>query len=63
MGKNRWSHLAWMTSPCIASFLVASSEHRGAHCGGNGVHAVDGTWNINGKPLANAEIGEAVSHG
>ena len=29
----------------------------------NGVHAVDGTWNINGKPLTNAQIGEAVSHG
>lgn len=29
----------------------------------NGVHAVDGTWNINGKPLTNAEIGAAVSHG
>ena len=29
----------------------------------NGVHAVDGTWNIDGKALTNAEIGEAVSHG
>jgi hypothetical protein len=29
----------------------------------NGVHAVDGTWNINGVPMTNAEIGEAVSHG
>lgn len=29
----------------------------------NGVHAVDGTWNIEGKALTNAEIGQAVSHG
>lgn len=29
----------------------------------NGVHAVDGTWNINGVPLTNAAIGEAVSKG
>ena len=27
----------------------------------NGVHAVDGTWNINGKALTNAEIGAAVA--
>lgn len=29
----------------------------------NGVHAVDGTWSINGVTLTNAGIGEAVSHG
>jgi hypothetical protein len=29
----------------------------------NGVHAVDGTWNINGEPLTNAEIGAAVAKG
>lgn len=29
----------------------------------NGVHAVDGTWNIDGTPLTNAEIGAAVSKG
>lgn len=29
----------------------------------NGVHAVDGTWNINGVPLTNAGISEAVSKG
>jgi len=29
----------------------------------NGVHAVDGTWNINGVTLTNAGIGDAVSHG
>lgn len=29
----------------------------------NGVHAVDGTWNINGVTLTNAGIGEAVSKG
>lgn len=29
----------------------------------NGVHAVDGTWNIDGVTMTNAEIGEAVSHG
>lgn len=29
----------------------------------NGVHAVDGTWNLNGAPLTNAEIGQAVSQG
>ena len=29
----------------------------------NGVHAVDGTWNLNGKPLTNAQIGEAVAVG
>ncbi|KLN61584.1 4-oxalocrotonate tautomerase [Kiloniella spongiae] len=29
----------------------------------NGVHAVDGTWNISGKALKNVEIGEAVSAG
>ncbi len=27
----------------------------------NGVHAVDGTWNINGVPLSNAEIGAALA--
>lgn len=27
----------------------------------NGVHAVDGTWNINGTPLTNAEIGAALA--
>ena len=29
----------------------------------NGVHAVDGTWNMNGKALTNAEIGAEVSKG
>lgn len=29
----------------------------------NGVHAVDGTWNLNGVPMTNAQIGEAVAHG
>lgn len=29
----------------------------------NGVHAVDGTWNINGIPMTNAQIGEAVAQG
>ncbi|MFT5864867.1 MAG: hypothetical protein ACI82I_000597 [Gammaproteobacteria bacterium] len=29
----------------------------------NGVHAVDGTWNISGVTMTNAQIGEAVSHG
>ncbi|MCJ7873317.1 hypothetical protein [Phaeobacter sp. J2-8] len=29
----------------------------------NGVHAVDGTWNIAGKALSNAEIAEALSAG
>ena len=29
----------------------------------NGVHAVDGTWNINGITMTNAQIGEAVSRG
>jgi hypothetical protein len=29
----------------------------------NGVHAVDGTWNLNGTPMTNAEIGQAVSAG
>lgn len=29
----------------------------------NGVHAVDGTWNINGTPMSNAQIGAAVSAG
>lgn len=29
----------------------------------NGVHAVDGTWNINGTPMTNAQIGEAVANG
>lgn len=29
----------------------------------NGVHAVDGTWNIDGKALTNTEIGDAVSRG
>lgn len=29
----------------------------------NGVHAVDGTWNINGVTMTNAQIGEAVSKG
>lgn len=29
----------------------------------NGVHAVDGTWNINGTPMTNAEIGAVVANG
>lgn len=29
----------------------------------NGVHAVDGTWNINGIPMTNNEIGAAVANG
>lgn len=29
----------------------------------NGVHAVDGTWNINGVPMTNAQIGQAVAQG
>ena len=29
----------------------------------NGVHAVDGTWNINGKALTNAELGAAITQG
>lgn len=29
----------------------------------NGVHAVDGTWNLNGKAMTNAEIGAAVTGG
>ncbi|WP_085905489.1 4-oxalocrotonate tautomerase [Kiloniella majae] len=29
----------------------------------NGVHAVDGTWNMSGKALTNAAIGEAISAG
>lgn len=29
----------------------------------NGVHAVDGTWNINGVAMTNAEIGTAVASG
>ncbi len=29
----------------------------------NGVHAVDGTWNLDGKALTNAELGAAVSAG
>jgi hypothetical protein len=27
----------------------------------NGVHTVDGTWNINGIPMTNAEIGQALA--
>ena len=30
---------------------------------GNGIHTVDGTWNLNGTPLTNAEIGNAVANG
>ncbi|WP_346897651.1 4-oxalocrotonate tautomerase [uncultured Roseibium sp.] len=29
----------------------------------NSVHTVDGTWNLNGKAMTNAELGEAVSKG
>lgn len=29
----------------------------------NGVHTVDGTWNINGITMTNAQIGDAVSKG
>lgn len=28
----------------------------------NGVHAVDGTWNIDGRALTNAEIGAAIAN-
>lgn len=29
----------------------------------NGVHAVDGTWNLDGIAMTNAQLGEAVSKG
>lgn len=29
----------------------------------NGVHAVDGTWNLDGKAMTNAELGQAVAEG
>lgn len=29
----------------------------------NGVHSVDGTWNLNGKPLTNGDLGAAISKG
>lgn len=29
----------------------------------NGVHAVDGTWNLGGTPMTNTQIGEAISAG
>lgn len=29
----------------------------------NGVHTVDGTWNLNGEPLTNGELGAAISKG
>ncbi|WP_374628273.1 4-oxalocrotonate tautomerase [Pannonibacter indicus] len=29
----------------------------------NGVHAVDGTWNLGGKTMTNAELGQAVAAG
>ncbi|MEN2975663.1 4-oxalocrotonate tautomerase [Tistrella bauzanensis] len=29
----------------------------------DGVHAVDGTWNIGGKALTNAELGDAIAGG
>lgn len=29
----------------------------------NGVHTVDGTWNLNGTAQSNAQIGEALSKG
>lgn len=29
----------------------------------NGVHAVDGTWNLNGKALTNAALGAELSQG
>jgi hypothetical protein len=33
------------------------------HIWTNGVHAVDGTWNIDGVTMTNSQIGEAVSAG
>jgi len=33
------------------------------HIWSNGVHAVDGTWNLDGQVMTNAAIGEAVSKG
>jgi hypothetical protein len=29
----------------------------------NGVHTVDGTWNLNGSAMTNAELGEEISKG
>ncbi|AFK55797.1 hypothetical protein [Tistrella mobilis] len=29
----------------------------------DGVHAVDGTWNLGGRALSNAELGDAISAG
>lgn len=33
------------------------------HIWSNGVHAVDGTWNLGGRALTNTEIGDAASAG
>lgn len=33
------------------------------HIWANGVHTVDGTWNLNGTSMTNVEIGEAISQG
>lgn len=29
----------------------------------NGLHAVDGTWSLDGRALSNAELGQAISEG
>ena len=29
----------------------------------DGLHAVDGTWNLNGKAVTNAELGQAIAAG
>lgn len=33
------------------------------HIWTNCVHSVDGTWNLNGTPLTNAELGAALANG
>lgn len=55
-----------------AAFFAEATEIIHRHSGGrlpkariwsNGVHAVDGTWNINGVAMTNAQIGATVANG
>ena len=55
-GGNFVGHRAWHIVDRHAGMVAPKSR-----IWANGVHAVDGTWNSNGTPMTNAEIGATVS--
>lgn len=42
---------------------LSGYKHPKAHIWTNALHTVDGTWNLDGKAMTNAELGAAISAG